>query len=86
MWIMIGIIALLLTVFLTIIIASALVTKKENKIANCEKGMNWSERKVAVSIAKALSDYPNKLIINNLFFPGLYDLTLVTRYKFLDNM
>ncbi len=73
MWIMIGIIALLLTVFLTIIIVSALVAEKENKIANCERGMNWSERKVAVSLAKALSDYPNKLIINNLILPGLYD-------------
>ena len=47
--------------------------REENRHANCEPGMNWSEKRTAVSFDQALSDCPNKLIVNNLILPGLYD-------------
>lgn len=73
-FIVVGIlVALGIAIAVVAIVRGAKKIREENRHANCEPGMNWSERRTAVSFDQALSDCPNKLIINNLILPGLYD-------------
>lgn len=73
-FIVVGIlIALGIAIAVVAVVRGAKKIREENRHANCEPGMNWSERRTAVSFDQALSDCPNKLILNNLILPGLYD-------------
>ena len=61
------------------VIVLALKNRSNQKHANCESGMDWSEKSVAVFFDKALSDCPNRLILNNLILPGLHDVKQTTQ-------
>lgn len=61
---------------IAIVVGLAFAVKRineENRHANCDDEMSWSEKRTAVGFDQALENCQNKLIINNLILPGLYD-------------